>query len=394
MAVGVVLLALLLGGAVTVSVGSSTVLVEWIDLVALGLAVAGAVVAWRQRRVRVDVAVPVYLAFLLVVGIQVLVLPEPLEIATGASRFGTALLVLLGLTQLSGGEATPRWRWPTLLAVFGAVLGVLVVVDLVGALLDPDLVTYYDVKNAVVTPLGASNYLAAFLLVATIAGAVSWYGSRERIVLAATVLSGLGLVATLSRGAFAAAIVVVVVAAVGRRRERLAAGIAAAAAVVLVGLPLLAGIVGGIGDVPGVSALLNRQEQFVASWDAFTDEPVLGVGLNRYQEAVSLGLEQPHDNAHNLLLHALAETGLLGAVVYLTIWVLLIRRAWRLPAGAERTALLLALLGLGLHAQIEALAFTGSVEVLLAVLLAVAARAPDVREFPGPLRAVGSIEAR
>jgi O-antigen ligase len=98
-------------------------------------------------------------------------------------------------------------------------------------------------------------------------------------------------------------------------------------------------------------------------------------------------LPEPHVNAHNLLIHALVTTGLLGAIAYLALWWFLARRTTRsiLAGDPEGAALMAAAIALFVHAAAEALAYTRAVEALLAAMLAIAATRPQadaVRERP------------
>lgn len=413
------LVALLFGVAFAFEAGGREFLVSWIDLTAYGLAAVAISVAVRRRAVRLDVALLAYAAFLAVVVLQALVLPDATDILGGSSRFTTAAAVLLSLTLLGPGE-----RWREVLVGWGAVLGVWVLVELVAASVDPTLTTFYAVKNHVVIPLGASNTLGGYLLVPAVVGAV--LATRDRRFVVPAALSGLGVVASLSRGAVVALVVALVAAAwMGRSRQL---GLVAATGVVLtlvatVGLTLLAdadptgapphptatatpspteepapGIIDPVVDdaidlteerLEGAvtTSTTGRLELWRSAAVAVTERPLLGIGLNRIT-VVTADLDQPHDHAHNLFLHALAESGLLGTLAYLGIWAALAWRLWRADPSLERVALAGGALALFLHAQVEALTYQRGIEVVIAVLLAVAATLPSstatVREWRLP----------
>lgn len=383
----VVLASLLFGAATTLDLAGRGFVISWVDLAAYAAAGWALVVAGRRRVVVIDDALAAYAAVLVVVAVQVAVLPQPLEILGGSSRFVTAACVLFAATQaahprvpagaLDPGTAAvvPRDRpvWPAAIVGWGGVLGVWVSLRLAVALTDPDLSSFYRVKNAVVTPLGASNTLAGYLLVPTVAGLV--LATRDRRLLVPAVLAGVGLVATLSRGALAAATVALVVGGVLVLRRRIVVAAAAAAAALAAVASLAAA--SRLPDV-ATSSPDGRLALWRAAVDALLDAPLLGVGLNRFA-TVTADLSQPHDHAHNLVLHTLAESGLLGGLAYLAIWAALARRLWRAEAARERTALALAGLALLLHAQVEALSYQRGIEVVLAVLLAAAATLPGSR---------------
>lgn len=396
--IAVVLLALLAGTWGVVTVGPATVGLNPVDGVALALAVAGAVVAWRRRELRVDLAVLGYVALVLVALVQVLVLPEPWQVATGAGRLTVPALLLLGLSQLR-----PDRGWTTGFAVGGSALVGLVVVGLVRGAGDPAVASFYDLKHHVVTPLGASNLVAAVLVVAFLVLLGAAFRAEEvrrsQVLSALALLAAVGLAATLSRGAAVAVGVTVLVGAVVVRSTRMvvvtaACAVVAAGSVVLLTSPLDDGpttvvtaaaasdqaeaappVVTGPTRLDAVARsaagarLGDRGHLARTAGRAVGDRPLTGVGLNRFDTAAGHGLA--HDHAHNLGLHVAATTGIPGLLAYLAVWALLVWRLVRLPSGPVRTAVALAAAGLFLHSQIEALVLTRTHEVLLALLLAV-----------------------
>lgn len=404
------LLALFLGVAFHVDAVGREFTISWIDLFAAGVFLIGTAEAWRRRVVRVDLVLVAYVGLLAVVLVQALVLPDPWSTIGASSRFVTALLILFGLGQLAPGRGGTARSWAPAFLLFGLALAGWTLVQLGRALIGTDAASFYEVKNAIALPIGASNYLAAFLLVSALIGLVYTATRRDWNLVVAVVV--LGLVGTLSRGAMLAFAVALVLGAWLARSWQL---LAAAGATAVIALAVFAGvgaeeqnlerlgIAGGrsveLAAAAGSPAVTDRSDATVqatqdpntdgrlvlyeAAWNAFLDDPWLGVGLNRLQ-TVTVETGPPHDNAHNLELHALASVGILGTIPYLAIWALL---AWRLRSigpGTERTALAVAATGLFAHAQIEALAFTRGIEVVIALLLVLAgshAGAIGIREF-------------
>lgn len=425
-------IALLAGTAGTLVLSGHEFVISWVDLVALGLGGAGLVRVVRTREVVVDRAMWAYAALLGLFAVQAATTGAPNDVLGGVSRFLTASLIVFGLSQLAapavaaarrtaadrrevgGGvltapsrsldDVTP-WRWPVVVAAFGSVLAMTVAVLLVNALADPSLQTFYGVKNEILAPLGASNYLAGFLLLSALLTTVVATEDRRFVVFGA--VSMLGLLATLSRGATLVAIIVAITVALARRSRAVVAafaltGMVAALAFVTVwagvdpspaaddsfaaGPVITAAEITAEEDAASrgqnsrvddvfFSPTGKRMELYGRAWDTFLDNPVAGVGINRFA-TVTQDLDSPHVNAHNMLLHALATTGLVGTLAYLALWGLLAMRLFRARSGALRAALAAAAGGLFLHAQLEALAFTRSIEVVLAVLLVLAATLP------------------
>ncbi len=443
MPLALVLGSLLFGIAFTLDLAGRAFAISWIDLVAYATAIAGLVQAVRVRRVRLDAALLGYLALFAVIAAQVAVFPYWKDIAGGSSRFVTAASVVFGLSQFVPQQAAAAdeppsravWRWPAVVGGFAAVLTVWVLVQLGLGLADPALRTFYEVKNNVVTPLGASNFLALFLLVPA---AMLWgVAARWRRWIPVAAVATVGMIGTLSRGAFVAFVVTVLAglfAAAAQRWRPMATAVLALGvlSVLLVdggvlarGAPAVAatrtapspvhtataadppppGALAATTTAPSPAATTapttapsaspepgaspssdvlegvlhsrtsGRLAMFRAAWHGFLDHPVIGVGLNSFL-VISHTLQPPQVNAHNLELHALATMGALGAAAYLSLWLVLVWRCWRLPAGWQRRALALGALAMLLHAQVEALAFTRAYEALLAVLLVISGALP------------------
>ncbi len=394
-AFGAPAVAVALGALATVRVAGASVAISVVDLACLAVLVAGAVV--EQRRAPAErvgwwpgarePALWAYLAFLVVVGIQ-FVLPSiggafDVEVATGASRFLGPAILLLGLTWLRPDEDDDPWDWRVGFAVLGLVMAAGIAVDVVSAIGDPEVGGFYDWKRALQQPVGVSNIIAGYTAVTlwptvTLARRDRRWAAAAAVILAATLV-------TLSRAAVAGLVVALAVVLLGRWRpsRRTAAGLAGAVAVLTV---LVTAVTIAVDTRPGAegaiaSALRVRDEQYTAAYEAWQDAPLLGVGLNRFQEEVTVVTSQPsaaavdgvipYEHPNNAWLMALAEVGLLGAAAYLALWVLLAMRIVRLENRVQQFALAGAASGLAVHAQLEALTFTRGIEVVLALLLAV-----------------------
>jgi len=106
-------------------------------------------------------------------------------------------------------------------------------------------------------------------------------------------------------------------------------------------------------------AVLERVAHWEAAWRMFRDRPWLGVGIGQYAlsyPAYALARwSNPLGHAHNIYLHYLAETGLLGLGAYL-LWLLSAAvQAWRARSreDAFTRALALGVLGLIAHLAVH-----------------------------------------
>jgi hypothetical protein len=83
----------------------------------------------------------------------------------------------------------------------------------------------------------------------------------------------------------------------------------------------------------------SRLEIWQVAWQAFTEYPFTGIGANRFgiyylEHRPPNALEPAAAHAHNLFLHLLAETGLLGLFGFLGLWGSIIRMLWQMGQWA------------------------------------------------------------
>ena len=172
---------------------------------------------------------------------------------------------------------------------------------------------------------------------------------------AATVIIAVGILASWSRGAWLGAVAGVAVVVVLRSRRAAAVSgsvLVAVSVAIFLGsvnpqwipapiakrlqdIPATVGI-GNVLDQPLTDdnfAVVERIAHWVAALRMWEGAPWLGVGPGNYATVyptVRLPLwEDPLGHAHNIYLNVLAETGLLGLVAYLTLWICVALWVWR-----------------------------------------------------------------
>ncbi len=175
----------------------------------------------------------------------------------------------------------------------------------------------------------------------------------ELFVVVASAGAGLGLLMSLSRGAWLGIAAGALVAAVVLQRRlgnvlRLGLG-----AGLLAGLTLVLELVPEFilrrfepvlayfrwfdpaGVVPNAEnwAIVERMAHWDAAWRMFLDHPLLGVGPGAYvveyeHYAIMPWWTDPLGHAHNIYLHMLAEVGIIGLLIYLAMVILWFAASW------------------------------------------------------------------
>ena len=226
-------------------------------------------------------------------------------------------------------------------------------------------------KDEIEIAMGRSNYVASILilLVPLAAGGACLYrGARRLVFVVCAMLMCAGLLATMSRGAILAIVGATLLSfpflrRAGIKLKHLAiALILLGAAVALVPMELFETNIAFFAyrlENPDYT----RMEIMKASWQAFLENPVLGVGPGQLGNAIDHHLVVPtiasggQYNGHNLVIDSLAEMGLPAGLALLAMVGTVLWRAWRsvvTHSTAFNVAVWVALLAAVLHNMVEA----------------------------------------
>ena len=335
-------------------------------------------IAYRLLIARERVAIPAPLPFLIVyLLVQILgtLLARDLGPATAElARFlSEGVLIYLLVTQaLRSSVILHRAVW-TLLIV-GATLGGLSFLQQVTGSFDNDYLGFAQLsegeagsaaaggRNEIFRsggPIGEQNFYAQMLVVLVPLGISRALGERQLLTrlgaVAVTVLIGLGVVSTYSRGAAVALLMLLAAMAVLRYVKPVhIVLVGIALGIVLSSAPAYVERLSTIEELPSVvgggettdPVLLQRTNDVLAAALVFIEHPIIGVGpgmfrwyYREYAPRVP-GLEGSGDYAaHNFYAEVAAETGLLGLLAMASIFGLTIRelvRARRRWVGVDR----------------------------------------------------------
>lgn len=253
--------------------------------------------------------------------------------------------------------------------VGGAVLAVGVIILFVfslGAQGD-----YYDQKLIIETPLGRSNYLAAFLLFLF---ALSIPGN-----IFISILFLVAIFCTLSRGGVLALMIFFAIIPFLRRRKTWILGAGAVLAWLLIAYLASDGVMGYIAGIfnlqdTELDSVFNRFELWSFGFDIFSEYPVFGVGPNTFRTFVELASDVENVwGVHNSVLLIMLNYGILGLIFYLTYLAIIYRTILLAEKMDGRffylRAVFLVLLIFGFY---EPLVGSAAFEVLLALVFVLA----------------------
>lgn len=257
------------------------------------------------------------------------------------------------------------------LSAWGAVVGGLLLYDYATIfIMGYNNITQLNAsKNLIGIVLGRSNYVASILLLLIpigLAGVLIYKGwKRVTCAVFSTAMLG-GLMATMSRGAMAALAVSFLICVPLLRKIGLNWKHVTALAVILIMVFLLLPATLIQEDIALISYRWNnpdfgRKELLLASWDAFEQNPVLGVGPGQVGYAIAQRVSAPTDDeqymhAHNLVLDALSENGAIGGLIFLAMIAAVLFSAWKAATHSSSpltVALFIAVCAAVLHEMVE-----------------------------------------
>jgi O-antigen ligase len=195
----------------------------------------------------------------------------------------------------------------------------------------------YDVRETPpVVIYSTANAVALYVVpITAVAGSLALFANgRERLVGLGSFVVGVVVTAlSFSRGGYLAMAAVVAGSALSHRRRLILLGLAAAGAgAVALVPPILHRILIETQNVYG-NTVFSRLELWSAALKLLERRPILGAGLSGFQERVAPFYARTQTSAnfidpHNIVLNFWVETGLLGLIAIVWIFVTAFRVSW------------------------------------------------------------------
>lgn len=230
---------------------------------------------------------------------------------------------------------------------------------------------YYDQKLIIETPLGRSNYLAAFLLFLF---ALSVPGN-----ISISIVFLVAILCTLSRGGVLALMIFFAVVPFLRRGKVWILGCGVVLAWLLVAFLAPDGVIGYISGIfnlqdAELDSVFNRFELWSFGFDIFSEHPIFGIGPNTFRTFVELtGDVENVWGVHNSVLLIILNYGVFGLIFYSAYLVIIYKNLLLAEKVDGRffylRAVFLVLLIFGFY---EPLVGSAAFEVLLALVFVLA----------------------
>lgn len=223
------------------------------------------------------------------------------------------------------------------IVIWGILLSLIeikVVLDIGG--LTVGLIGLFLKKNLLTLGWGRSNYLAAFFVIIipfTIGFLFYTKSKKMKLFLTfAIILMSSALVLTLSRGGVLAFLIALIILFSRLLKPKTLIPLILVASVVVTVLllnPLTIVLFERIFELGTSASVYSRINFYIDTWNTFLKHPITGVGianLGYYSTFILPPTESP--SAHNIVLGALGEIGIVGSILYFTIFILLIKKVY------------------------------------------------------------------
>jgi O-antigen ligase len=318
------------------------------NAILVGAAVLGCVYRLPIDRPRISLTAPMLLLIAFVLYVAVQQTPEMVAGYTGPVGYLSysvfrELLTGFGTVLVAAYVLPRRSPFPFLAIVLGSAIlaTVLAILTVNSPVVGPPLaglLTHTADANRGIGPFGNPNYFGVFEAIGIVTAVGLMFGTRSVrlrwVLLAASVVLGIGVALSLSRGAIIALAAGLACLAFSRARARIAVGIAAGllvAGVVLfpIFLDWRLSITDGSDSAASYSALAQsdagRQGAVLAGPQLFLTSPLFGIGWGHYSE-MSVQFTGPGNSivAHNWYMSVLAEQGTVGIVLTTMLLVALV----------------------------------------------------------------------
>lgn len=230
---------------------------------------------------------------------------------------------------------------------------------------------YYDQKLIIETPLGRSNYLAAFLLFLCALSA-----PRNIFI---SIIFLVAIFCTLSRGGVLALMIFFLVIPFLRREKVWILGGGVVLAWLLIAYLAPEGVIGYVSGIfnlqdTELDSVFNRFELWSFGFDIFSEHPVFGIGPNTFRTFVELAGDVENVwGVHNSVLLIILNYGFFGLIFYSAYLVIIYKNILLAEEVDGRffylRAVFLVLLVFGFY---EPLVGSAAFEVLLALVFVLA----------------------
>ncbi len=237
--------------------------------------------------------------------------------AAGALPIVFAALTIIVYERYS----VPQEKAVSYMLVGGVVLAVAVIILFIFSLGESG--EYYDQKLIIETPLGRSNYLAAFLLFLFALSV-----SRNIFI---SIIFLVAIFCTLSRGGVLALIIFFVAIPFLRRKKIWILGVGVILVWLVIAYLTPAGVLESIASFFNLQdaefeSVFNRLNLWSFGFDIFSEHPIFGIGPNTFRTFVELaGDVEDVWGVHNSILLILLNYGVFGLIFYVSYIVVIYR---------------------------------------------------------------------
>lgn len=325
----------------------------------------------RRNKIILDYNMLIYIVLLTYILFSAFWTVDPYKVIRGFITFSFSFLIYFLVFNLYiNNELISLTKVINVLTVIGFILAIIVVKIFLNNydLISSDINT---LKRAYKIGLGKSNYIASFLMFLSFVSllSINYLNKSKTLKTLHLSLLFLSIILLASKGAILTTAFVFIIFC--RKNKKWLLMYALVLITVLILKPFNLDLLNELSQLNDPVRIWLIQ----IGWESFKSNPLFGIGINNYSYLI--GDHYNLTNAHNSVFQLLVEMGIIGSLLYLALYLRLYKFYKKTLiinnelVRIQVKALIIAVISMMVHSNLEVIIFTPSYEYLIALLFAV-----------------------
>lgn len=320
------ILSILAGTIVKANIGGKVPPLLWVDILFPVIVIVLIIITFHNKKIILwNNVILLYLLFTIWSSLSFIIAIDKLRaLLIWKSYFGGLIVFLFALISINDYKKIGSYL--NILILWGIILSIMeIYITYTMGNIKLGLVGLFFNKNLLATSWGKSNYLATFhvLIIPITLGLffVTKSLSRKIIIIMSIIIMFTGIILTLSRGGLLSLTLSLLILFSGILKPRTFIPllfVILLIALILILNPLTMVLFERLSKAEQSLSYFTRLNFYKDVWQIFLDNPITGVGLGNlgYHSKFIISV---HASAHNIILGLLGETGVVGAILFLSL---------------------------------------------------------------------------